>query len=107
MIRRPPRSTLFPYTTLFRSDAVLRPAHRVHPRRRPLAAAVLGHPASDLQEHLRLDAADLGHHLRGVAVEVPLEDLEHRARVLQGLIALRLGRDRRPAAAGLLRLAGL
>src|SRR2546430_11299774 len=25
MIRRPPRSTLFPYTTLFRSD---RPAHR-------------------------------------------------------------------------------
>src|SRR5260370_32350443 len=26
MIRRPPRSTLFPYTTLFRSDQV--PAHR-------------------------------------------------------------------------------
>src|ERR1035438_3497215 len=26
MIRRPPRSTLFPYTTLFRSDAVPRPA---------------------------------------------------------------------------------
>src|SRR3712207_7753426 len=24
MIRRPPRSTLFPYTTLFRSDAILR-----------------------------------------------------------------------------------
>src|SRR2546425_5211461 len=32
MIRRPPRSTLFPYTTLFRS----RPrAHREGPRRRP------------------------------------------------------------------------
>src|SRR4051812_49993145 len=48
MIRRPPRSTLFPYTTLFRSgvldeldgdvllvrerahDAVARPRHRVH-----------------------------------------------------------------------------
>src|SRR3989475_9765730 len=31
MIRRPPRSTLFPYTTLFRSDAVarLRPGTRV------------------------------------------------------------------------------
>src|SRR2546428_9215182 len=28
MIRRPPRSTLFPYTTLFRSDAA-------HPGRRP------------------------------------------------------------------------
>src|SRR2546430_3348260 len=27
MIRRPPRSTLFPYTTLFRSDAVRQAAH--------------------------------------------------------------------------------
>src|SRR2546422_6079712 len=27
MIRRPPRSTLFPYTTLFRSDVVRRNAH--------------------------------------------------------------------------------
>src|SRR2546430_3603715 len=32
MIRRPPRSTLFPYTTLFRSDrAVARPPNRVQP----------------------------------------------------------------------------
>src|SRR3712207_544608 len=28
MIRRPPRSTLFPYTTLFRSGAAKREAHR-------------------------------------------------------------------------------
>src|SRR3712207_8146707 len=28
MIRRPPRSTLFPYTTLFRSPQVVPPAHR-------------------------------------------------------------------------------
>src|SRR5690348_18215881 len=28
MIRRPPRSTLFPYTTLFRSAQVLRRGHR-------------------------------------------------------------------------------
>src|SRR5689334_24359119 len=27
MIRRPPRSTLFPYTTLFRSKGALLPAH--------------------------------------------------------------------------------
>src|SRR5258708_15286243 len=27
MIRRPPRSTLFPYTTLFRSDEILRTHH--------------------------------------------------------------------------------
>src|SRR2546430_13685639 len=35
MIRRPPRSTLFPYTTLFRSLAVERrvgPAHGTEPR---------------------------------------------------------------------------
>src|SRR5256886_11244841 len=32
MIRRPPRSTLFPYTTLFRSDLALEPLD-VHPRR--------------------------------------------------------------------------
>src|SRR3712207_7029900 len=33
MIRRPPRSTLFPYTTLFRStrDPVHRHAHQRHP----------------------------------------------------------------------------
>src|SRR2546429_5966090 len=28
MIRRPPRSTLFPYTTLFRSPAMCRPSRR-------------------------------------------------------------------------------
>src|SRR3712207_7372195 len=32
MIRRPPRSTLFPYTTLFRSRRGEREAHRHHPR---------------------------------------------------------------------------
>src|SRR3712207_7027410 len=33
MIRRPPRSTLFPYTTLFRSQARIVVPVRVHPRR--------------------------------------------------------------------------
>src|SRR2546422_5589036 len=37
MIRRPPRSTLFPYTTLFRS-AITEPAHRTHGRRRHVCA---------------------------------------------------------------------
>src|SRR2546426_6555646 len=32
MIRRPPRSTLFPYTTLFRSRARARSGRAVHPR---------------------------------------------------------------------------
>src|SRR6266487_3397576 len=35
MIRRPPRSTLFPYTTLFRSRAPVDPAARRPTRRRP------------------------------------------------------------------------
>src|SRR3712207_7885307 len=45
MIRRPPRSTLFPYTTLFRSDADGRRArgetqHRLLTRELPLADEV-------------------------------------------------------------------
>src|SRR2546430_4594970 len=44
MIRRPPRSTLFPYTTLFRSDAVLgvpvQALHVLHRPRRDDAPAV-------------------------------------------------------------------
>src|SRR2546430_5529796 len=47
MIRRPPRSTLFPYTTLFRSRRL-----RQRPRRRP------GHQDLHRQEH-RQPAADL------------------------------------------------
>src|SRR2546427_6983521 len=35
MIRRPPRSTLFPYTTLFRSAPPLRPAPMPPTHRRP------------------------------------------------------------------------
>src|SRR2546430_11631229 len=44
MIRRPPRSTLFPYTTLFRSVA----AHRCMPPARPRnhRLEVPGHPDS-------------------------------------------------------------
>src|SRR2546429_4455630 len=46
MIRRPPRSTLFPYTTLFRSDGHteqdhVRPGHR----RRGVARDVIDDPA--------------------------------------------------------------
>src|SRR5256885_3641026 len=33
MIRRPPRSTLFPYTTLFRSPESLPPGRTIHLRR--------------------------------------------------------------------------
>src|SRR6266540_5972494 len=49
MIRRPPRSTLFPYTTLFRSDLLL--------GRRALAALLIGDEAG---HHLGGDALALG-----------------------------------------------
>src|SRR3712207_7872921 len=51
MIRRPPRSTLFPYTTLFRSlrDGGRRVAHQVHPRAVP---AVLRAGRQQLRQHL-------------------------------------------------------
>src|SRR2546422_7580821 len=50
MIRRPPRSTLFPYTTLFRSQFHGRRIARVHLDRAPA-------PAGDGDE---IDAADPG-----------------------------------------------
>src|SRR5256885_11690320 len=36
MIRRPPRSTLFPYTTLFRSEHARMDLRRARPHQRPL-----------------------------------------------------------------------
>src|SRR2546422_5030510 len=42
MIRRPPRSTLFPYTTLFRSLLVLRVSRFGHQDERQLNAPELG-----------------------------------------------------------------
>src|SRR5687767_15462839 len=47
MIRRPPRSTLFPYTTLFRSDLLQRRGHAL--ANRPL----VGHRQADFSIKLR------------------------------------------------------
>src|SRR5438445_10140845 len=52
MIRRPPRSTLFPYTTLFRSD------RRAEPVRHRQAAAVQAEGASESRPDARLAALD-------------------------------------------------
>src|SRR3712207_8621511 len=53
MIRRPPRSTLFPYTTLFRSDGSIRPlnhgsvsASRSDQEGKEVPAAILIHVAN-------------------------------------------------------------
>src|SRR3712207_7218794 len=50
MIRRPPRSTLFPYTTLFRSATLDVPDPDEHVRR---GRDGDGHPAADLPGHPR------------------------------------------------------
>src|SRR2546428_6240294 len=60
MIRRPPRSTLFPYTTLFRSPGAARDRHDGHLR--GLFLVLLP---------LRLAAQDRRSLRRDVAVEVP------------------------------------
>src|SRR3712207_9034758 len=46
MIRRPPRSTLFPYTTLFRSASASRPSRSAATKRRNAASAPSVIPAS-------------------------------------------------------------
>src|SRR3712207_7597454 len=70
MIRRPPRSTLFPYTTLFRSDHGERVAHggvpgRQHPEPDQLQEARVDHPA--LVHVGRAAVADV---VRGAGVRV-------------------------------------
>src|SRR3712207_9010371 len=57
MIRRPPRSTLFPYTTLFRSDPHVRPDQQEHVREpRHGGAAVADHALlPDLGEGAAVD----------------------------------------------------
>src|SRR3712207_7717073 len=53
MIRRPPRSTLFPYTTLFRSEAA-EDAQLERHRRTPRERSV----GKDRERHLRLAARE-------------------------------------------------
>jgi hypothetical protein len=79
------------------TDGVMRPSDRVAEGAGPFAPAVAGERIGDLQELLGLDAAHLLHHLGGVAREVPFEDLEDAARVLQRLVPAPLPRHGRPA----------
>src|SRR3712207_8995059 len=62
MIRRPPRSTLFPYTTLFRSRLRLdEGGEAVHVELVPLDEVVEGHPEA-LEGHRRdLEAVEVHH----------------------------------------------
>src|SRR2546426_7525105 len=64
MIRRPPRSTLFPYTTLFRSQSELYPEvllrlgdqiHELHDLRAHVQLVVVEHEASDAVGLIEMD----------------------------------------------------
>src|SRR5688572_32314416 len=57
MIRRPPRSTLFPYTTLFRSLHHLPPLHVLFPEER---GVLLGRVADDFHAELGDGVPDAG-----------------------------------------------
>src|SRR3712207_7552583 len=81
MIRRPPRSTLFPYTTLFRSGLAVEAL-------RPVEAGVRHRPADPTQVVDDVAAADHQHAVlpqrseRGAELQVVVERLERVDRQL-------------------------
>src|SRR3712207_7992086 len=66
MIRRPPRSTLFPYTTLFRSHQRAQPVGVAPAPGRDVAALLLRVPAREVPGRVRGDHATV-HHVHGSA----------------------------------------
>src|SRR6266850_7940177 len=103
MIRRPPRSTLFPYTTLFRSEAVHR-APLSTELERAAPRAVTAEQEIGLGDRLRrpvhrLQGDDAA---RGIAVERRERPAQHldalrRAERERGRLALPVGHGRRDA----------
>src|SRR5438067_11938613 len=80
MIRRPPRSTLFPYTTLFRSELVgLEEVMRRQHDRRP-AFVELAHDSAQLARADRVEAD------RGLVEEKHARPVEKGAREMQSLL---------------------
>src|SRR5260370_14356924 len=75
MIRRPPRSTLFPYTTLFRSRALLTPGQlgELCDAGRPIQFADRSEEhTSELQSHLNLVCRLLLEKKKGCIIRVPI-----------------------------------
>src|SRR2546425_5150982 len=87
MIRRPPRSTLFPYTTLFRSAGAI-----LVQQRTPLVGRAPGHRAVDqrLGEEERVARLDcrLDHVVRGALEAAHLRRSEEHTSELQSLAYL-------------------
>src|SRR3989441_7729817 len=85
MIRRPPRSTLFPYTTLFRSRQQLRPIdQQLLGRYRVLALEVVAEAIRDRFEHG--EGVRIGLLRRGVHASRREGDLHVVAGLLRGLL---------------------
>src|SRR5205823_6150342 len=86
------------------ADGVLRPPDGVHERGRTLAARVRAQRLGDLEEGGSRDAAGLLDHLRRVAAEVPLQELEDAARVLERVVDVGRLSTREAAPVGTMRL---
>src|SRR3712207_7276254 len=85
MIRRPPRSTLFPYTTLFRSTVGphdfagrVQGAFTAHPKLDPATGEMLAFRYGPRAPHLLYTAVDAaGAVVRQVPIEVPVPGMVH------------------------------
>src|SRR2546430_10417510 len=94
MIRRPPRSTLFPYTTLFRSDDLIDDALCEHEARRLVDVLlerlreVARHLVEELRlpRHRRLDARDVGRHLVDLRSEEHTSELQSQSNLVCRLL---------------------
>src|SRR5256886_15986304 len=87
MIRRPPRSTLFPYTTLFRSNlAVNNGLRRGQQRRKPLIGAIqFGQPGKASMQRAR----EFESPLRPTAVIVGIVPSQERQRGILDALFMR------------------
>src|SRR2546423_11955276 len=100
MIRRPPRSTLFPYTTLFRSDGTAQ-RRSLGGRTRPgpgTAAAEVGHGSAVEASAARPDTMRSEEHtseLQSLAYLVCRLLLEKKKNTIQHIIVVLLSRHSR------------
>src|SRR3712207_7983995 len=83
MIRRPPRSTLFPYTTLFRSDRAEGPLERDEARGRGAVPPVLPRSSAGDRVRARLRVPDRLHRVRGRRAVLADERSEEHTSELQ------------------------
>src|SRR3712207_8848411 len=97
MIRRPPRSTLFPYTTLFRSPAPADPGRAPLPAGHPQAGRDREHAAPRLAE--RAPALDLRGRAPPARSEEHTSELQSRQYLVCRLLLEKNTEDLAPEAA--------